>query len=72
MTITKTGGIKPMKQDKMKAYWEFDGKRYAIHAIRNSKSAAESIADSLRKRGFLARILQYSEGVNIWGVYARR
>jgi hypothetical protein len=62
----------PIKQDVFKHYFEFDGKRYTISVIRNNKEAAEEIAGNLRRQGFLARVLQYSGGVQKYAVYKRK
>ncbi len=61
----------PIKQNLFKRYFEFDGKRYEIHAIRRSKAAAEKIAESLRKRGFNARVHDYGFGQPPWAIYKR-
>ena len=61
-----------IKQNLFKRYFDFDGKRYEIHAIRNTGARADRIAESLRARGYLARVVQYSRGVSKWAVYKRR
>jgi len=65
-------GDEGMRQNIFHGYWEWDGKRYTICAIRNKWSAAEKVADGLRKKGWLARVLQYAPGVDKWGVYKRK
>ncbi len=62
----------PIKQSIFKRYFEFDGKRYEIHAIRQKKANAEKIAESLRKKGFNARVKDYAFGQPPWAVYKRR
>lgn len=63
-----------MKQHIFKRYFEFDGKRYEVHLIRHSRAAAEKIAESLRKRGFLARVSAYAniESVRLFAIYKRK
>lgn len=62
----------PVKQGLFQHYFEFEGKRYTIHLIRNSQSGAARIARSLQSRGISAKILQYSPGISKWAVYARK
>jgi hypothetical protein len=60
----------PIKQNLFKRYFDFDGKRYEIHAIRRSKPEAEKIAESLRKRGeYKARMINFGDR---WAIYKRR
>ena len=61
-----------MKQSLFKRYFYFDGERYEIAAIRNSKDLADKFAESLRLKGYKARVQQYSPGVSKWGIYKRR
>ena len=64
----------PIRQSIFKRYFNFDGKRFEIHAIRNTETRTRKLAESLRKRGFQARVIQYSpgSGVQKWAVYKRR
>ncbi len=66
----------PIQQRIFKRYLTFDGKRYEIHAIRHTKANANKIADSLRRRGFNARIVSFdalSGGEKPpFGIYARK
>jgi hypothetical protein len=58
-----------IKQGLFKRYFDWAGKRYEIHAIRNTRLGIEKIAESLRKRGFLAKIVPYSPSVDKWAIY---
>ena len=66
-----TKGLKHYKQNTFKNYFDFDGKRYELHGIRNTESGTEKLVESFRKRGYLARSLQLFTGVRKWGVYVR-
>jgi hypothetical protein len=66
-----TKGLKTYKQDKWKHYWEFDGKRYEIQGIRNTQAGADKLAAGFRKRGYLARVLQFMPNFPKYGVYVR-
>jgi hypothetical protein len=61
-----------MNQKLFKKYMTYDGKRYEIAAIRNSKLIAEQIALNLREKGWLVRLESYG-GLNFkWAVYKRK
>ena len=62
----------PIKQNLFKRYFNFDGKRFEIRAIRNNEDRARKLAEGLKHKGLQVRIIQYSCGVPKWAIYVRR
>jgi len=59
------------KEITMVSRWKtFEGKRYLLHGIRESRKAADNIATGLRNLDFNARVVSASD--KSWAVYRRR
>lgn len=55
-----------------KRYMTYDDKRYELSSIRYDRKAAEIIAESLRSKGYNARIEDYMHAGIKFGVYKRK
>ena len=49
----------------------FDGKRYKLHRCWHEKEAVEKIAIRLKKKGYLARVIEVSKWIPTYCVYKR-
>ena len=50
----------------------FDGKRYKLHGCWHEKEPVEKIAMRLRKKGYLARVIEVSKWIPTYCVYKRK